>query len=207
MSKTIAIVDYGMGNLFSIQKKLHRLNISHIITSNPDEIRNADKIILPGVGHFGKAMEQINRLGLFDALNQSVLIEKKPILGICLGMQLMAKHSQEGDCSGFGWFNADVVRFKIQDSGKFKVPHMGWNTITCEKESTLLNRISPGSEFYFVHSFHMVSHNNQDVLCKTAYEQDFCSALEKENIFGVQFHPEKSHDIGQKMIENFVLLC
>jgi glutamine amidotransferase len=204
MSNTIAIVDYGMGNLFSIQKKLHRLNITPTITSDPQEIRNAKKIILPGVGHFCKAMEQIDQLGLFDVLNHAVLVDKKPILGICLGMQLMANRSEGGNCSGFGWFNAEVVRFRIQETAKFKVPHMGWNTITHEKKSPLLDGISEGSEFYFVHSYHVVAHHSGDVLCKTQYEQEFCSALERENVFGVQFHPEKSHDMGQRMLKNFV---
>lgn len=204
MSNNFVIVDYGMGNLFSIKKKLHSLNIVPIISSDKKEILRADKIILPGVGHFCKAMEQIKRFDLLDTLNQCVLKDKKPILGICLGMQLMAKKSEEGLCDGFGWVDAEVVRFKIENQIKFKVPHIGWNTISIEKTSSLLKDVPDESEFYFVHSYYVVAHNESDVLCKSNYEQEFCSALEKNNIFGVQFHPEKSHDAGEVLLNNFV---
>lgn len=206
MPNNIVIVDYGMGNLHSVKKKLLRLNVNPIISSNPNEILNADKIILPGVGHFKKAMENLQKLNLIDALNESVLTKKTPILGICLGMQLMATKSEEGNVNGFAWFDAEVVKFKIQNTLKFKVPHTGWNQITINKKSLLMKNIPELSEFYFVHSYHFLTTNKEDILNETEYEYKFVSAIEKNNILGVQYHPEKSHDIGELFLENFIQL-
>src|ERR1035437_8055303 len=133
----IAIIDYGMGNLKSVKRKMDRIGVNSIITSDPEEIKKSDRIILPGVGHFAKAVSEIKSRELWDLLSEQVLIKKKPVLGICLGMQLMAKHSEEGDSEGFGWIDANVVRFKVSDSVRYKIPHMGWNTIKEIKESTL----------------------------------------------------------------------
>lgn len=206
MPNQIVIIDYGMGNLHSVKKKLMRLNVNVIISSNPKDIGSADKIILPGVGHFGKAMESLNALHLIDVLNEQVLIKKKPILGICLGMQLMANKSEEGNVQGLGWFDADVVKFKIEDTLKYKVPHTGWNQIEIVKESALMKNVPNMSEFYFVHSYHFETKNDNDILNETEYEDRFVSAIEKENIFGVQFHPEKSHDVGELLLKNFINL-
>ncbi len=206
MFKQIVIVDYGMGNLNSIKKKLTSLKAKTIISSNTSDILNADKLILPGVGHFKKAMEYISNLNLLESLNTAVLINKKPILGICLGMQLMAKKSEEGNVEGLGWIDADVIKFKVQNSLKFKIPHTGWNQITKVKESLLMNEISDLSEFYFVHSYHFKCNNAFDILNETEYEYKFTSAIEKGNIFGVQYHPEKSHDMGEQILRNFVNL-
>lgn len=206
MPNQIVIVDYGMGNLHSVRKKLMRLNVNAIISSNPIEIESADKIILPGVGHFGKAMESLNSLNLVDVLNEQVLIKKKPILGICLGMQLMANISEEGNVDGLGWFDADVVKFKIKDTLKYKIPHTGWNQIEIVKESTLMKGIPDFSEFYFVHSYHFETKNKKDILNETEYEYKFVSAVEKENMFGVQYHPEKSHEQGELLLKNFINL-
>jgi imidazole glycerol-phosphate synthase subunit HisH len=199
----IVIVDYGMGNLLSVKRKLERLKHSVSVSSNKEEITAADKLILPGVGHFGKAMENLKKLELIDVLNDFVHVQKKPILGICLGMQLMAKHSEEGNVAGLGWFDADVVRFQVNDTLKHKIPHIGWNDIIPLKESKLIEGIKENSSFYFVHSYHFHLNNPTDGLTSTNYEYDFVSAIERENIFGVQFHPEKSHDIGNVMLENF----
>lgn len=202
----VVIVDYGMGNLFSVQKKLAKLKVVPIISSNAEDISNADKLILPGVGHFGKAMENIHRLGLADALNEVVLVKQKPILGICLGLQLMAKHSEEGDATGFGWFDAEVVRFQVKDHLKYKIPHMGWNQVSIMKESKLMKGLPDLSEFYFVHSYHIKTSMGEDVLNETEYEYKFPSAMEKGNVFGVQYHPEKSHDVGEMLFKNFLNL-
>lgn len=200
----IAIIDYGMGNLGSVKRKLNLIGVRSVITCDPEEIRNAEKLILPGVGHFGNAIREIKSRGLWDLLNREVLLEKKPILGICLGMQLMAGHSEEGDVAGFGWFDAEVVRFNVQDTLKYKVPHMGWNQVLLKKPSLLFDQIIAGESFYFVHSYHLKCNKETDVLNETAYEYSFVSAIQKENIYGVQYHPEKSHEAGEKLLKNFV---
>jgi glutamine amidotransferase len=195
-----------MGNLNSVKRKLNKIGVNAAITSDVKQLLNASKIILPGVGHFEKAMSNLKSSGLYDALNEAVLARKIPILGICLGLQLMAKHSEEGNVDGFGWFNANVVRFRVSDSLRYKVPHMGWNSIQEAKSSALIKNISENSQFYFVHSYHMVSHLDNEILAHTQYDYNFASALEKDNIFGVQFHPEKSHDVGELMLKNFISL-
>ena len=149
----IHIVDYGMGNIFSVQKKLIQENAEVSISADHQDILKADKIILLGVGHFKKAMDNLKELNLIEPLNNFALIKKKPILGICLGMQLMAKYSEEGNSQGLGWIDASVKKFKTSDSQKFKIPHMGWNTINLSKDSALMRNISTDEEFYFVHSF------------------------------------------------------
>lgn len=206
MSSKLVIVDYGMGNLNSVKRAMDRMKVDSIISSNPGDIVSSDKIILPGVGHFQRAMLNLKELNLLDVLNESVLIEKKPILGICLGMQLMAKKSEEGNAEGLGWFDAETVKFDVTDKLKHKIPQMGWNQIHIKKDSLLMRNIPELSEFYFVHSYHVKTDNESDVLNETQYEYTFPSAIEKENIFGVQYHPEKSHDAGTQLLKNFIQL-
>lgn len=206
MSSKIVIVDCGMGNLFSVKKKFKSLDEGVIVSSLPEDLNNADKIVLPGVGHFGMAIDNLKKLGLLDALNENVLVKKKPILGICLGMQLMAKSSEEGNVSGLGWLDAEVVRFKVSDKLKYKIPHIGWNQVQNQKDSLLTKGIPNDSEFYFIHSYHFKCNSTSDILQLTEYEYSFPSAIEKDNIFGVQYHPEKSHDIGITMLNNFIAL-
>lgn len=193
-----------MGNLHSVYKKIAQSGFTPVIATNPADIKNADKIVLPGVGHFGKAMEHLKEMGIQDALNEAVLVKRTPILGICLGMQLMASESEEGNVPGLGWFNAKVVKFNIRDKIKYKVPQTGWNTINICKESSLLDNIGNESEFYFLHTYHFLPSDQTDILTTTLYEYDFVSAVEKENIFGTQFHPEKSHDTGAQLLKNFI---
>jgi len=202
----IAIINYGMGNLSSVKRKMDRIGVESIVTSNIEEISGSDKIILPGVGHFAKAVSEIKKRGLWQFLSDQVLVEKKLILGICLGMQLMAKSSEEGNEEGFGWFDARVIRLNVSDKIRFKIPHMGWNTINYLKDSSLFEQISLNSEFYFVHSYHVQCYNPVDILAETIYEYPFTSAVQKGNISGVQFHPEKSHDVGEQLLRNFVNL-
>ena len=204
MNDYVTIVDYGMGNIHSVRKQLFRLGVESVVSKNPSEILIAKKLILPGIGHFGKAMDNIHNLGLIEVLHESVLHNKTPILGICLGMQLMTEFSEEGSIAGLGWFDGGVVRFNVKDRLRFKVPHMGWNQIRPKKKSILLKGISKNSEFYFLHSFHFLAKKPTDVLSETTYSYEFPSAIERGNIYGVQFHPEKSHDTGIRLLRNFV---
>ena len=205
MKDEIIIVDYGMGNLFSIRKVIERIGLHCKISNLHQDIKEAGKIILPGIGHFGKAMDNLKKANLIDELNEAVLIKKTPVLGICLGMQLMASHSEEGDTTGLNWFDAEVIKFRIENEVMYKVPHVGWNTITHEKpDSFVFNKIETDDEFYFVHSYHVVTKNPSDILTKTPYEHIFISSIEKENMVGFQFHPEKSHKAGEQLIRNFL---
>jgi imidazole glycerol-phosphate synthase subunit HisH len=206
MKHKIVIVDFGMGNLYSIYKKLKLIGANVVISSDSKVISTSDKIILPGVGHFKKAMDNLKNTGLIEVLNENVLEKYKPILGICLGMQLMTSFSEEGNENGLGWFDCKVSSFKVEDSLRYKIPHTGWNQIKIKKESRLMKNISENSEFYFVHSFHIKNEDVKDILNSTQYEYRFTSAFEKDNIFGVQYHPEKSHNNGFKILENFTKL-
>jgi imidazole glycerol-phosphate synthase subunit HisH len=200
----VAIVDYGMGNLHSVKRKLDRIGVHAQLTSDPGDVLRADKLLLPGVGHFGKAMEHLGSLGLIPALHEAVMVRKIPILGICLGMQLFARHSQEGDSEGLGWIDADVTRFAVDDTLRFKVPQMGWNGVRVTRTSPLLEGVTEATEFYFVHAYHMVCRDSADVLCETDYGYSFTSVVQRENVYGVQFHPEKSHDAGEVLLRNFL---
>jgi imidazole glycerol-phosphate synthase subunit HisH len=200
----VGIIDYGMGNLGSVRRKLDRIGIPSIITSHIAEIKACSHLILPGVGHFGKAVDELKRRRLWDVLNEAVLTDQKPILGICLGMQLMAKHSEEGDAIGFGWFDAEVIRCNVGNTIKYKVPHTGWNHAEVKKPSPLFADVDLSRGFYFVHAYCMKCNDPEDILAVTEYSFPFISAIEKGNIFGVQFHPEKSHDAGERLLRNFV---
>ena len=202
----ILILDYGTGNLNSVKRTLDRIGAASFASSSPQDVERADKVIMPGVGHFGRAMSNLSQLGLLDALNETVLVKRMPVLGICLGMELMAKRSEEGDAVGLGWLDAETVRFDIPAGSGFKVPHMGWNQIATKKPSKLMNGIDASAEFYFAHSYHLRLKDDADLLCETEYGISFPSAVERENIFGVQYHPEKSHDAGAALLKNFVEL-
>jgi glutamine amidotransferase len=204
MSKKTVIVSYGMGNLNSVKKALSNIGVTAIISDQKEDILTADKIILPGVGHFGKAMKVLNEKGLTEALNEAVTVKKTDVLGICLGMQLMAKRSDEGNEEGLGWIDADIVKFSVSDQYKFKVPHIGWNTVNHLKESILNQNIPEQSSFYFVHAFHIKMNDANDALHQTTYDYDFVASFQKDNIYGVQFHPEKSHDTGLQLLKNFI---
>lgn len=206
MSSKIVIVDYGMGNLNSVKKVLERMKIDVVVSSNLKDITDSDKLILPGVGHFGKAMSNLKKLNLLDTLHEAVLIKKKPILGICLGMQLLTKKSEEGNSEGLGWIDAEVVKFKVSDKFRYKIPHMGWNRVYVKNDSLLMKNIPDLSEFYFVHSYYVKLKNQNDLLNETEYDFVFTSAVEKDNIYGVQYHPEKSHETGAQLIRNFIEL-
>lgn len=203
---TITVVDYGAGNLQSVNRQLLSLGVEVIVSSDPAQVAGAEKIVLPGVGHFGNAMENLRRSGLVDALQQAVQVRGVPILGICLGMQLMAHSSTEGNAAGLGWFDGAVVRFDAPDSLRYKIPHMGWNEVRQARRSRLMEGIPDLSEFYFVHSYHYVPLEDPDVLLTSDYCGTFACGIERRHIFGVQFHPEKSHDVGLKLLRNFTRL-
>jgi len=203
---SIVIIDYGMGNLRSIGNKFKRLGISYDITNDLIKIEKADKIVFPGVGHFKTAMERIKSLGLLEILNKKVKEDRVPILGICLGVQLFCKHSEEGDVDGLGWIDAEVVRFRIKDKLKYKVPHIGWNDVKIVNSNSLDNIVGPDDKFYFVHSYHINCFDKSAIWMVTNYEYEFVSAVHKDNIYGTQFHPEKSHDVGMELLKKFAKL-
>ena len=201
--KQIVIVDYGMGNLRSVYNKFRRMGVDSKISSDLKEIESAEKLILPGVGHFKSGMDHLRKQGFVELLNKKVLKDKTPILGICLGIQLFCSHSEEGDCNGLGWIDAEVVRFSVSDSIRYKIPHMGWNNIKIINANGFDKVINPEDQFYFVHSYHLKCNNSSDVWMTTRYNYEFVSAIHHDNIYGTQFHPEKSHDAGYSFLKTF----
>ena len=202
----IAIVDYGIGNLGSIFNMLKKIGISSIITGNPDQIIGAHKLILPGVGNFDRALERISQFGLRELLDQKALIEKVPVLGICLGMQILTKSSEEGRIPGLGWIPAKTVRFHFSKELGLKIPHMGWNLVAQSTPSPLTKGFESEYRFYFVHSYHAVVEDEKYSILKTEHGYVFDSAIQNDNVFGVQFHPEKSHRYGMRLLKNFARL-
>ena len=201
----IVVVDYGMGNLGTVATKIKKMDPSVVISSNPEEISKADKIILPGVGSFKAGMENLRNRNLIDILDKKVVRDKTPILGICLGMQLFTKKSEEGFVDGLGWIDAETIRFRFHTTQKgLKIPHMGWNTITIKNHHPLLGDLGDQPRFYFVHSYHAQCKNPENVVAQTEYGYSFPSVITQENIVGVQFHPERSHKFGMKILKNFV---
>jgi len=199
----IAIVNYGLGNLGSIQNMLKRIGADSIITSDIVEIKKANKIILPGVGAFDTGMKNLKDFGLFDILNEKVLIEKVPVLGICLGMQLLADGSEEGNSLGLGWVKGYCKRFNFGNTSSLKVPNMGWSNLLIKKPTRLIDEIED-QRYYFVHSYYVRCGNSEDILAESTYGIKFTCAVEKDNILGVQFHPEKSHKFGMNLLNNFI---
>ena len=198
----IVVIDYKMGNIGSILNMLKKIDAEGIISSDPDEIKRADKLILPGVGSFDRGIRNLTDSGLIPILESKVIKERTPILGICLGMQLFSKRSEEGVLDGLGWIDAEVKRFSFENN-KLKIPHMGWNSVTVLKQDNLLRDMPEQSRFYFVHSYYLVCKDEKDALLTTDYGHSFTSAVKKDNIIGVQFHPEKSHKFGMKLLKNF----
>lgn len=199
----IIIVDYGMGNLGSVLNMFKKINIESKISSDINEIKKATKLLLPGVGSFDTAMRQIETSGIRNVLDQKALVDKIPILGICLGMQLLTNSSEEGKLPGLGWIEAETISFKNRIDSKLKVPHMGWNTVNFDKKNKLLDGFKDEVRFYFVHSYYVKVKNQENSLMTTNYGITFNSAIVKGNIYGAQFHPEKSHKFGMKLLENF----
>ena len=202
----ITIVDYGTGNLGSIRNMLKKLGFDSRIGGDPASIADAEKLILPGVGAFDAGMESLERSGMIPALNKRVLEDRVPVLGICLGMQLMAKSSAEGRRPGLGWVDAEVLRFRPGPRA-LKIPHMGWNRVQPVRGSPLTDGLPDEPRFYFVHSYHARCLRESDVLLTTLYGEPFHSAFASGNVYGVQFHPEKSHKFGMALLGNFARRC
>jgi len=199
------IVDYGMGNLYSVLNAIKYLNYSVIISNKPAELIKADSIILPGVGSFKKAMDVLNKKGLSDALKESVLEKKKNILGICLGMQLFAsKGDEEGPSEGLGFIDGEVKKIKISSKDSIKLPHIGFNEVNFNKNAILGKNLNVESDFYFVHSFHLIPSQENLLQSKCFYGSDLLAACEYKNIFATQFHPEKSQANGLQVLKNFL---
>jgi len=201
----LTIVDYGVGNLASIKNMLKKVGCDALISSNESEILSADKLILPGVGAFDTCANKLKESGLLSALNKKALEEKIPLLCICVGCQLLMEKSEEGIESGLGWIKGEVKKFDQQQmTGDLKIPHMGWTDVELNKPSLLFKNMYDEPRFYFVHSYYPAPINSDDVLMYANYGYKFAAAVERENIIGVQFHPEKSHKFGMKLLENFV---
>lgn len=208
----IAVIDYGIGNLGSIKSMLDRIGIESVITSDPSTIAKSDKLVLPGVGAFDRGMANLRSYGLLPILHDKVRNQRSMVLGICLGMQLLTSKSEEGREPGLGWIAGEAVRFRpgMSDSsqrGALPVPHMGWNeTIVQNTESALFEGLGPSPRFYFVHSYYVRVDDPATTVARAHYGVDFTCALQQDNIFGVQFHPEKSHRFGMRLLANFAKL-
>jgi glutamine amidotransferase len=200
----IMIADYGMGNLGSIQNMFRRIGVDSEIVSDSLRLASAKKIILPGVGAFDHAMERINNSGLREVLDHKALKEKIPVLGICLGMQLLTRSSEEGKLAGLSWINASTTRFPSLPN--LKIPHMGWNLVTPATPSLLTKDLPQDSRFYFVHSYKVMVDDSKNSILRAHYGVGFDAAIQSDNIYGAQFHPEKSHKFGMKFFENFARL-
>lgn len=203
----IIIIDYGMGNLGSIYNMFKKIKIESEITTDLGKIEKADKLLLPGVGSFDKAMFRIKETGIKEILDKKVLIEKIPLLGICLGMQILTNSSEEGELAGLGYIPAKTIKFIFPNDKSIKVPHMGWNSVKPVKESPFTFNLTAEPRFYFVHSYYVKLEDQTYSLLKANYgEVEFDAAITKGNIFGAQFHPEKSHKFGMRLLENFARL-
>lgn len=199
-----AIIDYGMGNLLSVQRAFEKCGSDAVIIDNPLELRDAEHIVLPGVGAFPDAMDNLRKNGWIEELNRAVLEKETPILGICLGMQLLADKGYEvRECDGLGYIPGEIVRF-TQTQEKERIPHVGWNEILKREDSPLFDGIADGTNYYFVHSYHFRVANEENIATVTPYCGEFVSSVIKDNIVGTQFHPEKSQKAGFKLIKNFL---
>jgi imidazole glycerol-phosphate synthase subunit HisH len=199
----IGIINYGLGNVKAFDNVYKKLSIPSRIVSSPDDLIGIDKLILPGVGAFDHAMTMLNNSGLRPMLDEMVIVKKMPVIGICVGLQMLAKSSEEGILPGLGWIDGTVMRF---DNTHICVPHMGWNNIKPYMTDGIFKNLDNFSRFYFLHSYYFKCNIDENIISTTDYYGEFASAVRLENIYGVQFHPEKSHEWGVKLLENFANL-
>jgi len=197
----IAILDYGLGNLKSIYNMFKKVGVESVIASDIETIKKADKYLLPGVGSFDHGINSLKGASFFEALEKEVLENKKPILGICLGMQLLTNSSEEGVEKGLGWIDAQTIKFDLEDES-LSIPHMGWNKTNPASRNDIFKNLED-NRFYFVHSYHVVCNNDKDILATANYGKTFTCSIYQDNIYGVQFHPEKSHKFGMQLLKNF----
>jgi len=199
----IAIIDYGLGNVKAFANVYKYLDIQITIATQANDLKKAKKVILPGVGAFDHAMQRLEKSGMRQFLDEMVLHRHVPVLGICVGMQMLAGSSEEGNLPGLGWLDGEVKRFTTSSRNSIRLPHMGWNNIKPLKTNGLLQGLDLDARFYFLHSYFFQSHRNEDIIAVTDYDGEFACALNSGNIYGVQFHPEKSHQWGVRLLENF----
>jgi glutamine amidotransferase len=199
----IAIIDYGLGNVKAFATVYKNLNITAIIARELKDLKNIDKIILPGVGAFDYAMQRLENSGMRPLLDEYVLSNNVPILGVCVGMQMLGSRSEEGKLAGLGWIDGEVKRF---DQKILSVPHMGWNTVRVTNSDGLFADLDNDARFYFLHSYYFQCNKSENIIALTDYYGEFASAINAGNVYGVQFHPEKSHEWGVKLLENFANL-
>lgn len=203
----ISIIDYGVGNIKAFVNVYNKLDIPVQLVKQEQDLKKATKIILPGVGHFDYAMDRFLNSGLAEKVDHCVKNLKIPVLGICVGMQMMAKSSEEGKLPGLGWIDAEVKQFSESDiTMKPHVPHMGWNTLHCKTSDGLLKGFKSDLEFYFLHSYYFVCHKEEEVIATCDYGINFAAIVNSENVYGIQCHPEKSHFNGINLLKNFALL-
>ena len=202
----VGIINYGLGNLGSIQNMLKAIGEKSVISSDKDVLNKCDRYILPGVGAFDAGMKKLSESGLDVYIKEKANNEKKPILGICLGMQLLGRKSEEGTLPGLGLIPFDNIRFRLEDTD-LKVPHMGWDIVEFKQDNPLLRGLEGTQRYYFVHSYHAQCDSKENVLMTCDYGYEFATSVVKDNIMGVQFHPEKSHDFGMALLRNFVKEC
>jgi len=204
MYNQIVVINYGAGNIGSVLNMIKKVGGQAVASSNINEIQSAPKLLLPGVGSFDSAMDKLNKLGLVEVITERALLGT-PLLGICLGMQLLANESEEGVNHGLGLIPGKVKRFKFAEKTHFlRIPHMGWNHVTISKQHPLADKLENDARFYFVHSYHYECENEGDAIFKTHHGYNFTSGIQRDNIMGVQFHPEKSHRYGMQLIKNFI---
>ncbi|MBP6951989.1 MAG: imidazole glycerol phosphate synthase subunit HisH [Alphaproteobacteria bacterium] len=201
---SIVIIDHGLANIHSVVNMLKYLNFYPKVIHNPKDLKDSDKIILPGIGSAAAVWNNLNETGFTDPLRECIEIQKKPILGICVGMQLMTEGSEEGNTLGFGWIKGRCVRFRPVKTNPIKVPHMSWNKVLPQQGQRLFGSLTDPQKFYFVHSYYVQCDNKENISALCHYGHDFVAAVEAENIFGVQFHPEKSHKYGMRLFQNFL---
>ena len=203
----VTIIDYGVGNVFAFQNVFKRLSIPSKIAKCENDLMGSSKLILPGVGHFDYTMSQLNNSGMRDRLDELVLKEKIPVIGICVGMQMMAKKSDEGTLDGLCWIDANVKKFdEATINHHTKLPHMGWNDVKPNENHPLFKGLEQQAIFYFLHSYYFKCSNEENSISKTDYGINFSSSIQHDNIYGIQFHPEKSHSYGERLLKNFANL-